>query len=148
VFEATQKEAAALGIQVMDNAVREPTQLESGVAAFAREPNGALTIVQSPFAINERERVVAVAARYQLPAVYPLAAFVEVGGLVSYGVNVPVMWKAAAGYMDRILRGSSLRDLPVQEPSEPEITINLKTARRLNLSFPAALRGRVTRVFE
>ena len=94
------------------------------------------------------ERIVRLAAQHRLPAVYPFASFAEIGGLVSYGVNVPAMWRAAAGYIDRILRGSKPSELPVREPEEPEIVVNLKTVKALNLTIPSSLRSRITSQIE
>jgi putative ABC transport system substrate-binding protein len=138
--------ARQLRIEVVGNGMRDAGQLEGDIDEFARQSNGGLVVNQGPFTTAHRERIVALADRHRLPAVYPLGSFVEIGGLVSYGVNVPHMWQDAAGYVDRILRGAKIRDLPVQEPSEPEILVNAKAARKLDIAIPPMLRARITRV--
>jgi len=146
LLRTTETAAIELGIQLTGEGVRDFGKLESDVAEFTRAPHGGLVVVQDPFTTIQRERIVALAARYRLPAIYPHTSFAEIGGLVSYGVNLPVMWRAAAGYIDRILRGASPGGLPVQEPTDPEIIVNLKTARSLDLTIPSTLRNRVTRL--
>src|SRR5688572_16906603 len=120
---STEEASAALGLPLTREGVQDVGTLERDVAQFARVPNSGLVIVQGPFTTKHRERIVALAARHRLPAVYPLASFVEIGGLISYGVNVPRMWQEAAGYVDRILRGTAAGALPVQEPKQPEIVL-------------------------
>lgn len=105
-------------------------------------------MIQTPLMVENRNRIIALAARHRLPAVYPLASFADAGGLVSYGVNLPPMWRDAAVYIDRILRGANPAELPIQEPSEPEIVINLRTARELGLVVPSTLRASATRIID
>jgi len=146
LFRSTEQVAASVGVQLTREGVRDASTLEHDVGEFAREPNSGLVIVQGLFTTKHRERIVALAARHRLPAVYPLASFVEIGGLVSYGVNVPGMWQDAAGYINRILRGATPGTLPVQEPAQPEIVVNLGTAKNLGLPIPAGLQARATKV--
>jgi len=88
------------------------------------------------------------ADNYRLPAVYALSSFAEAGGLLSYGVNVVLMWREAASYVDRILRGTKPTELPVQEPTEPEIVVNLKTAKALGLTLPSGVLSRASRLIQ
>jgi len=118
------------------------------VAAFAREPNGALIVTPSGLSIVHRDPIIALAARHRLPAIYGLRAFVTDGGLISYGANAIEPYRGAAGYVDRILRGEKPADLPVQAPTKYELVINLKTARALGLEVPATLLARADEVIE
>jgi putative ABC transport system substrate-binding protein len=115
---------------------------------FARDPNGNMIVIQGPFTTINRERIVSLAAEHRLPSVYPLASFAEIGGLVSYGVNVPAMWQGSAAYVDRILRGAKSSELSVREPEQPEIMVNVKTAKALNLTIPEALRSKLAKLIE
>src|SRR5262245_52059486 len=107
---------------------------------FAHKPGGGLLIPQHPFFAVHWERIVALAERHRLPAVYAHTFFAEIGGLVSVGVNLRDMWQGAAGFVDRILRGTKPSELPVQEPITPDIVVNLKTARNLKVTIGPQLR--------
>jgi len=95
-----------------------------------------------------RQAIVDLAAAHRIPAIYELRGFVETGGFVSYGVNVPEMERRAATYVDKILRGAKPADLPVQQPTEFELVINLKTAKALGLTIPPSLLQRADQVIE
>jgi putative ABC transport system substrate-binding protein len=148
LIRSTQDEAAALGIELHAAGMRDVTQLEQNVREFGKRSNGGLVVLADPFTGAQVERIIRLADRYRLAAVYALASFAEAGGLTSYGVNVPDMWRAAASYVDRILRGDKPEDLPVQEPTEPEIVVNLKTAKALGLTPSNALLSRASRVIQ
>ena len=98
--------------------------------------------------MQNRQSIIAATARYRLPAVYPFRVFTVNGGLISYGVDVPDLFKRAASYVDRILRGAKAAELPVQEPTKYELTINLKTAKALGLMVPPTLLARADEVIE
>jgi putative ABC transport system substrate-binding protein len=119
--------------------VQDGGEIERGIASFARGSNGALIVTLSVLAFRHLERIIALAARYRLPAVYPDRAFVAGGGLISYGPVLIEPYRRAAGYVDRILKGEKPGDLPVQVPTKYETVINLKTAKALGLTIPETL---------
>ena len=119
--------------------MRDASEIERAVAAFARAPNSGLIVTGSTLALVHRDLIVRLAARYKLPAVYFLRPFVIAGGLISYGPDVIEQYQRAAGYVDRILKGEKPADLPVQAPTKYELVINLKTAKALGLTVPEKL---------
>jgi putative ABC transport system substrate-binding protein len=131
--------APSLGVELTLVDSREPETIERGVKGFARGANDGLLVIPSPSAIVHRETIVAIASRYRLPAVYPYRFFVTSGGLISYGNDVVDLYRQAATYVDRILKGANPADLPVQLPSKYEMAINLKTANALGLTIPETL---------
>ena len=128
--------APSIGVQVTPVDVRQTSDIERAVAAFARTPNSGLIVTADPAAIVHREGIIALAARHRLPAVYPYRFFVISGGLISYGLDNIEQYRLAAGYVDRILKGEKPGDLPVQAPTNYELVINLKTAKALGLEVP------------
>lgn len=140
--------ASRLRIHVTEEGVRDFSKLEKDVAEFAHEANGVLVIVQGPFTTRYRKQIVGLSERHRLPSVYPLASFVEAGGLVSHGANITTMWRAAAEYVSRIFLGARPGDLAVQEPQVAEVVLNLGTAKRLGLTIPPRLQARATRLID
>jgi putative tryptophan/tyrosine transport system substrate-binding protein len=140
--------ATAAAMEVSPLAVRDPGEIERGVASFAREPNGGLVVAVGSSTTLHRGAIIASAARHQLPAVYPYRYFVTAGGLVSYGPDLLGQYRRAAGYVDRILKGEKPADLPVQSPTAYVLTINLKTAKALGLDVPATVLARADEVIE
>jgi putative tryptophan/tyrosine transport system substrate-binding protein len=128
--------------------LRDPGALEPAVADFARGGNGGLVVTGSPFGATHPEVIAALAARYKLPAVYPFRHYVSAGGLASYGSDLASQFRAAAGYVDRILKGEKPADLPVQGPTNYELVINLKTAKALGLEIPSTVLARADEVIE
>src|SRR5262249_36974652 len=124
-FAVIQSVAPSLGIEVSAINVRETSEIERSVAAFARMPNGGLILTASAQAVVHRELIVTLAARHKLPAVYYRRYYVTSGGLMSYGYDLIDQFRRAAGYVDRILKGETA-DLPVQAPTKYELVINLK----------------------
>ncbi len=118
---------------------QEPAGIERGIGTFAHAPNGGLIVTTSGLAIDYCDLIVALAARYKLPAVYFERSFVTAGGLVSYGPGFVEQYRRAAAYVDRILKGEKPADLPVQAPTKYELVINLKTAKALGLAIPQSL---------
>ena len=118
------------------------------MAAFARQPNGGLIATPGAGVLMHRELIVALAARYRLPAVYPTRSHVMSGGLICYGIDEVEQFRRAAQYVDRILKGEKPADLPVQAPTKYELLINLKTAKALGLTVPDKLLARADEVIE
>jgi putative ABC transport system substrate-binding protein len=147
-FAVIQSVAPSLRVEVIPINVRDATEIERAVAAFARAANGGLIVTGSALAAIHSELIVTLAARYQLPAVYFERRFVRGGGLISYGANFLEQYRQAAGYVDRILKGEKPADLPVQAPTKYELVISLKTARALGITVLPALLARADEVIE
>jgi ABC-type uncharacterized transport system substrate-binding protein len=144
----TQAAAPSVGMEVSPINVRDAGEIEHAVMAFARSPNGGLIVSGFPLMVVHRDRIVALAARHRLPAVYTARFFVTGGGLISYGPDRVDRYRRAAGYVDRILKGEKPADLPVQAPTKYELVINLKTAKALGLEVPPPLLARADEVIE
>jgi len=128
--------------------VRNAAEIEAAIEAIAREPNGGLMVLPEPFFPVHRKLIVGLAARYNLPTIYPFRSFTDDGGLMSYSVDVIDLYKRAGGYADRLLRGGVAAEMPVQQPTRYELVINLKTAKALGLEVPASLLARADEVIE
>ena len=146
-FGAVQGTAPSFGVEVIPIDTRNINDLERAITAFAQRPNGGLIMVV-PFAIRYRDLIIALAARYRLPAIFPARFFVDAGGLISYGPDISDQYRLAAGYVDRILRGEKPADLPVQASTKYETVVNLKTAKALGLVVPPAMLARADEVIE
>jgi len=144
-FEAS---TAFFAVQGIAAPVHDTSELETVVAAHAREPNGGLIVMPSAFMTIHRIEITSLAARYCLPAVYPFRFFPEGGGLLSYGNDFVDNFRRAAVYVDRVLRGANPSELPVQAPVKFELVINLKTAKELGLDVPLFLQQRADEVIE
>jgi putative tryptophan/tyrosine transport system substrate-binding protein len=118
---------------------RETGEMERAITAFARGSNGGLIVTASVLAFLHRKLIIALAARHQLPAIYPSRLWVTDGGLVSYGAVLTDNYRRAASYVDRILKGEKPGDLPVQAPVKYELVINLNAAKALGLTIPETL---------
>jgi putative ABC transport system substrate-binding protein len=147
-FAAIQAVAPSLGVELTPVDARDDSGIEQTIAGFARGSNCGLIVTASPSAFRRRELIIALAARRQLPAVYPTRAWVANGGLISYGTDEIEQQRRAAGYVDRILKGEKPADLPVQNPTKYELVINLKAAKALGLEVPAAVLARADEVIE
>jgi putative ABC transport system substrate-binding protein len=139
---------AALAVEAISAPFRDGSELDTVVAAQAREPNSGLIAMPDPFLITHRVEITSLVARYRLPASYPFRFFAEVGGLMSYGVDLVDNFRRAATYVDRILKGEKPGDLPVQAPVKFELVINLKTAKTLGLTIPPLLLAVADEVIE
>jgi putative ABC transport system substrate-binding protein len=128
--------------------VRDASEIERALAAFARSPNGGLILTGSALAVIHRDLIIATAARHRLPAVYYDRYFVTAGGLISYGSDSVELYRLAAGYVDRILKGEKAADLPVQAPTRYDLVINLKTAKALGLDVSPTVLARADEVIE
>ncbi len=140
--------APSFGVETRVAHVSDVSELETVVATQAREPNSGLIVLNEDFMIAHRVEIISLAARYRLPAVYPFRFFAELGGLISYGVNLNDNFRRAVPYADRILRGAKPSELPVQAPVKFELVINLTTAKALGLTVPPTLLGRADEVIE
>ena len=147
-FAAIQSGAPPLRVEVTPVDVQNADEIESDVAAFARSSNSGLVVTSSTNALVNRKLIVSLAARLKLPAVYAQREFVAGGGLISYSADFLAQFRAAAGYVDRILKGEKPADLPVQAPTKYELVINLNTAKALGLTVPPSLIARADEVIE
>ncbi|HTE77335.1 MAG TPA: ABC transporter substrate-binding protein [Xanthobacteraceae bacterium] len=147
-FAAIQAVAPSLRVEVNPVDIRDAGEIERAVVAYARAPNSGLILTGSAASVRNRDLIITLAALHKLPAVYFERFFVTSGGLASYGPDTVEVFRQAAGYVDRILKGEKPADLPVQAPTKFETVINLKTAKALGLTVPQALLTRADAVIE
>ena len=147
-FGAIQAVAPSFNVEVSPINMRDASEIERDIAAFAQSPNGGLILTGSGISIFHHNLIITLAARHKLPAVYYERFFIAAGGLVSYGPDRINLYRLAAGYVDRILKGEKASDLPVQAPTKYELVINLKTAKTLGLTVPPSLVARADEVIE
>jgi putative ABC transport system substrate-binding protein len=140
--------ALSAGVQATLAPARGPDEIERVIVALAREPGGGLIVLPSAPITAHSRLINRLAIGHRLPTMYPFRAYAAQGGLVSYGINLPDLFGRAAHYVDRILRGSSPSEMPVQAPTRYELVINLKTAKALGLDVPATLLARADEVIE
>jgi putative tryptophan/tyrosine transport system substrate-binding protein len=138
-LRAAEPLSRSLGIDLIATLVANTAEIERAVEAFSSAPNGGLVVPPDATSVTHRDLIVALAARYRLPAVYSVRPFVTAGGLMSYGVDFADMFRQAASYVDRILRGDKPAGLPVQAATKFETVVNLKTAKALGLTVPPGL---------
>jgi len=127
---------------------RDANEIERTITAFAQSPNGGLILTAGGPAFVHRDLIIGLAARYKLPAVYFERLFVVAGGLLSYGPDRIDMYRRAAGYVDRVLKGEKPADMPVQAPTKYQLVINLRTAKALGLDVPLHLQQAADEVIE
>jgi len=147
-LEGTLAAASELGIQPQLLEVRETEDYEGAFAAALRAHAKAMVIFTCYFNVANRRRIVALAAKHHLPAMYSERTWVEQGGLMSYGPSLEDMQRLAATYVDKILKGARPADLPVQQPTKLELVINLRTAKALGLTIPPSLLTRADQIIE
>jgi len=140
--------AQALGVRLLIQEVSEPTEFESAFAAMANEHVGALFIFGDPMLGVHRARLADLAVKNRVPSMHTNRLHVEAGGLMSYGPSFLDLWRRAATYVDKILKGARPADLPIEQPAKFELVLNLKTAKALGLSIPPTLLARVDEVIE
>jgi putative ABC transport system substrate-binding protein len=149
VYRRSAEQAAqSLGVQFLISAVGDAAEIDHAFASLAHEPGGAVIVMPNAFTAVHRERIVALAAQYRLPATYPFRYFASSGGLVSYGLDQMDLFRRAASYVDAILRGTRPSDLPVQAPTKFELVINLKTAKAVGIIVPPSLLALADEVIE
>ena len=147
-MQAAEAAAPPLKIKLTALGVQNAADIERRVSEFASEPNGGLVVLPHAITVEHRKLILELAARYRLPAFYPLRSFATNGGLISYGTNVIDTFRLGASYVDRILKGEKPADLPVQFPTKYELVVNLKTAKALGLTVPPTLLSRADEVIE
>ena len=148
-FAAIQSSASPLsGMELSAIDQRDAGEIERGLAAFAREPNGGVIITASAAAVTHRELIVSLVGRYRLPNIYPFRYFPMSGSLASYGPDSVKDFSRAAVYVDRILQGKRPAELPVQAPTKYELVINLKSAKAMGFDVPPAMLARADGVIE
>jgi putative ABC transport system substrate-binding protein len=140
--------APLIGVQLTQAAVQDSNDIERSINAFAREPNGGLLVLTSPFITVHRDLIIMLAAKHRLPSVHGFRFFATSGGLMSYGADPLDLYRRAASYVDRILRGEKPADLPVQFPVKFELVVNLKTAKAIGLTIPEAFLLRADELIE
>ena len=138
----------ALGVQVQPIEASDIEELERRLSGAVRSPGAAMLTVADAFLWSQRARIVSLAARHRLPGMYPKREFALEGGLMAYGSSVPDNFRRAAGYVDRILKGTKPADLPIEQPTKFDLVINLRTAKALGLTIPPSLLLRADRVIE
>ena len=148
MLRAIEAVAPSLGVRVTAAGVRNAAEIDRALDAFAREPSGGLVVLPNPVTEGNRKLIIAMSARLRLPAVYTFPFFAKDGGLISYGVDLADQYRQAASYVDRILRGESPAELPVQQPTKFRLLVNLKTAKALGLEVPPSLLARSDEVIE
>ena len=138
-LRAAETAAPSLAIKMVPSPVATAAEIEHAIDTFAGAPNGGLLLAPDATVILHRNLIIALAAKHKLPAVYPFHFMVVEGGLMSYGTDQADAFRLAASYIDRILRGDKPSDLPVQAPTKFETTLNLRTAKALDLTVPPGL---------
>ena len=136
---AAETAGPSLAMEIVSTPVERAADIERSINSFAHIPNGGLIFPPDITTITHRDLIIAMAARHRLPAIYPFRLFVVKGGLMSYGTDQVTMFGQTASYIDRILRGANPADIPVQAPTKYETTLNLKTAKALDLAVPPGL---------
>jgi putative ABC transport system substrate-binding protein len=148
LLQAAAGAAAKLGLTVRIVEVREIEDLEGALRTAGHDRAQALLVMPSPILSAHRQVLIRLVARHRLPALYELAAYVQDGGLISYGPSIPDMYRRAAVFVDKILKGAKPAELPIERPSKFELVINLKTAKALGLTIPPSLLLRADQVIE
>jgi putative tryptophan/tyrosine transport system substrate-binding protein len=145
---ALEASAPTFGLRPHLAPVRTPSEIEEAIANFAREPDGGMVVLPDTTTGVNRKLIVVLAERHRIPAVYPFRFFVADGGMMSYGLKVPDVFRQAASYIDRILRGEQPSKLPVQAPTTFELVLHPKAASALGLTFPPTLLARADEMIE
>ena len=148
ILKGAEVAGQALGVRLQFVEVRGPDDFDRAFSDMTRARAGALTVLGSAMFFNERRHLMDLAAKHRLPTVFPWRQGVDAGGLMSYGPNGPDLYRRAATYVDKILKGARPADLPVEQPTKFELVINLKTAKALGLTIPQSVLGRADHIVE
>jgi putative ABC transport system substrate-binding protein len=144
----TEGAARKLGLGFYSAGVSQASDLDAAFANIARERAEALSVISDTFMFANHQRVEELAARYRLPAIYPGDVYIDAGGLMSYGPSTAAAYHRAAYFIDRILKGAQVAELPLEQPSSFELVINLRTAKALGITFPQSILSRADRIIE
>jgi putative ABC transport system substrate-binding protein len=147
-LQSAQAAARDFSLEFADKPVLNLAEIENVITELGRVPNGALILPPEPLVNAHRKRIVELATAGKIPIVSALRSFVDEGGLLAYGANVPGLFREAAGYVDRILKGEKPADMPVQQPTKFEMIVNLKSAKALDIAVPATILARADEVME
>jgi ABC-type uncharacterized transport system substrate-binding protein len=147
-LQAIEAAAPSFGTQIIPAGVENAADIERSIGEVGHEPNAGLIVLPDSITLIHRKLIVSLAERYRLPAIYPFRYFLDDGGLISYGIDLADVWRRSATYVDRILKGSAVGDLPVQQPTKFELVVNLKAAKALGLEIPPTLLVRADEVIE
>ena len=147
-LRAIETAAASLVVEPMMAEVRDDADIERAISALASKPDSGLIVMPDTFNFIHRQTIIALVGRYRVPAIYYFPLFARAGGLISYGPDEIDMFRRAAGYVDRIFKGDKASDLPVQQPTNYRVVINLKTVKTLGIEIPASLLARADEVIE
>ena len=143
-----ERAARSLDVRLQFVEVNQPGQLDRAFAAMTAQHAAALVVTPNPFNSTHSDRILRLAAKHRLPALYGLRMFVDAGGLMAYGPSLSESWRRAATYVDKILKGAKPADLPIEQPTKLELIINLKTAKALGLTIPQSLLVRADEIIE
>jgi putative ABC transport system substrate-binding protein len=146
--EEAKTAASLLGLRPTFVPVQDPHEIEDAIVALAKDPNGGLIVPSNPFLLLHRKLIIELAARHKLPVIYSNLNYVRDGGLMFYGVDQIEQYRGAAGYVDRILKGTRPSDLPIQLPIKYRLVVNLRTAKALGLGVPLSILMRIDEVIE
>jgi ABC-type uncharacterized transport system substrate-binding protein len=138
-WQPVEDAAPSFDVKPIQAPVREVGEIEHAIETLARDGNGGLMVLPDISTVNHRDLIIALASRHRLPSIYPFRVFAANGGLMSYGIDVADVYRRAASYVDRILKGEKPSDLPVQLPTKFELAINLKTAKAMGLTVPISM---------
>jgi len=147
-IEAFQTAASALAISPLDASVRTAAEIEAAITKLGGEAGSGLVVIPDTFNVVNRQTIIALANRYRLPAIYPFGFFVSEGGLMSYGIDNIDLFRGAAAYIDRVLKGAKPSELAVQLPTKFELFVNRKTAKVLDITVPGTVIARADEVIE
>jgi putative tryptophan/tyrosine transport system substrate-binding protein len=140
--------ASSLAVEASDAPVHAKEEIEGVMAAQVRIPGGGLIVMPDPFTNTNAELIIALAARYKVPAIFNEPLHGGLGGLISYGTDFAELFRQAAEYIDRVLKGAKPGELPIQQPTKYELVINLKTAKALGLTIPESVLSLADKVIE
>jgi putative ABC transport system substrate-binding protein len=148
VRRAIEEAALTLGVELYTIDIATPDQIPIGLETEVAGGAKALVVLPDAMFWNERVRIVALAAKHRMPAIYPEREYVDEGGLFAYGPSIPDQWRRRATYVDKILKGAKPADLPVEQPTRFELVVNLKTAKTIGLTIPPSILARADEVIE